>query len=107
MLTTLNECTAFGLGGSTMTIMVDTETASRAHRPHSKPPERGIGNERRLHRCCRDTLVRLSPLGLIRHDPVNDQYEHLGAEQAVAFDTTIAGRSLLGAWKATWVRGGS
>ena len=27
---TLNECTAFGLGGSTMTIMVDTETASRS-----------------------------------------------------------------------------
>ena len=46
------------------------------------------------------TLVHLSPLGLIRHDPVNDQaYEHLGAEQAVAFDTTIAGRSLLGAWE--------
>tara|TARA_B100001287_G_C22655154_1_gene517301 strand:+ start:166 stop:558 length:393 start_codon:yes stop_codon:yes gene_type:complete len=46
------------------------------------------------------SLIHLSPLGLIRHDPVNDQaYEHLGADQALAFDTLVAGRSLLGAWE--------
>ena len=46
------------------------------------------------------SLVHLSPLSLIRHDPVNDEaYEHLGPDQVVAFDTLIAGRSLLGAWE--------
>ena len=98
---TLNECTAFGLGGSTMTIMVDTETASRS----STGPIRNLQSvESEMSgasiAAAGTTLVHLSPLGLIRHDPVNDQaYEHLGAEQAVAFDTTIAGRSLLGAWE--------
>ena len=29
----------------------------------------------------------------------DEAYEHLGPEQAVAFDTQIAGRSLLGAWE--------
>ena len=98
---TLNECTAFGLGGSTMTIMVDTETASRS----STGPIRNLQSvdsemSGASIAAAGTTLVHLSPLGLIRHDPVNDQaYEHLGAEQAVAFDTTIAGRSLLGAWE--------
>ena len=54
------------------------------------------------------TLVHLSPLGLIRHDPVNDQaYEHLGAEQAVAFDTTTQDARCSGRGKARWGRDGS
>ncbi len=98
---TLNECTAFGLGGSTMTIMVDTETASRS----STGPIRNLQSvdsemTGASVAAAGTSLIHLSPLGLIRHDPVNDQaYEHLGADQALAFDTLVAGRSLLGAWE--------
>ena len=98
---TLNECTAFGLGLSTMTIMLDTETAARS----TTGPLRNlksIGSEMGGASVAAGgtTLVHISPLGLIRHDPVADEaYEHLGPDQAVAFDAQIAGRSILGVWE--------
>jgi hypothetical protein len=98
---TLNECTAFGLGLSTMTIMLDTETAARS----ATGPLRNlksIGSEMGGASVAAGgtTLVHISPLGLIRHDPVADEaYEHLGPDQAVAFDVQIAGRSILGVWE--------
>ena len=98
---TLNECTAFGLGLSTMTIMLDTETAARS----TTGPLRNlksIGSEMGGASVAAGgtTLVHISPLALIRHDPVADEaYEHLGPDQALAFDAQIAGRSILGAWE--------
>lgn len=98
---TLNECTAFGLGLSTMAVLIDTETASRS----STGPIRNlqsIGSEMGGASVAAGgtSLVHLTPLGLVRHDPVGDSaYEHLGPEQALAFDAQIAGRSLLGAWE--------
>ena len=98
---TLNECTAFGLGLSTMAILLDTETASRsATGPVRNLKDSGSEMTGASVAYGGTSLVHLSPLSLIRHDPVNDEaYEHLGPDQVVAFDTLIAGRSLLGAWE--------
>ena len=98
---TLNECTAFGLGLSTMAILLDTETASRsATGPVRNLKDSGSEMTGASVAYGGTSLVHLSPLSLIRHDPVNDEaYEHLGPDQVVAFDTLVAGRSLLGAWE--------
>lgn len=98
---TLNECTAFGLGMSTITIMLDTENAAGSSvgtpRPLSMTNTQMTGASVASGGT---TLVHLSPLGLVRHDPVLDEaYLHLGGEQAVAFDPLIAGRAVVGAWE--------
>jgi hypothetical protein len=84
-----------------MTIMLDTETAART----TTGPIRNlqsIGSEMggASVGAGGTSLVHITPLGLIRHDPVaDDAYEHLGPDQALAFDTQIAGRSILGVWE--------
>ena len=67
---TLNECTAFGLGLSTMAILLDTETASRsATGPVRNLKDSGSEMTGATVAYGGTSLVHLSPLSLIRHDP--------------------------------------
>jgi hypothetical protein len=98
---TLNECTAFGMGLTTVVIRLNTETTSESSvgkvRPLVPMPSEMTGASVAAGG---SALVHLSPMGLLRHDPISDEvYDHLNAEQLVAFDPVVAGRAIAGVWE--------
>ena len=93
---TLNECTAFGLGGSTMTIMGHRDRFEEFHRPHPKPQERGIGMSGASIAAAGTTLVHLSRSASSGMTRSTTKPTSTSGRAGWRFDTTIAGRSL--AW---------
>jgi len=98
---TLNECTAYGMGLTTVVIQLNTETASASTVGKVRPlvPMNAEMTGASVA-AGGSSLVHLSPMGLLRHDPISDEiYDHLNAEQLVAFDPVIAGRAIAGVWE--------